>query len=386
MYLHGVPEAAYADPWEIPFPDRYAQLRRGGTRIAYYYHRPDNSTFRYRCYNMAQVVNAAMPGVSAAHFSMYDEPDLDRVVDAADILVVCRARYTDRLNRLVHRAKGLGRRVAFDVDDLVFDPDYAHLLLSTLGQDATDEAWEHWFAHQARLGASLKLCDRVVVTNDYLADRVRAYADRDTRVVPNFLNREQLELSDRIAGAKRERGYARTDRVHIGYFSGTPTHARDFELIAPALARLLDRFPEMALRLVGFLEPPPCLARHLARIERLPLMDFVNLQRAIGATEINLVPLQDNAFTNCKSELKYFEAGAVGTVTVASPTFTYRAAITDGQNGYLARAHEWEHKLAGLIEGIGDVAPIAGQAYADSVARYAWTAQPPAIAAALLEG
>jgi len=386
VFLHDVPAAEYSDPWALPFTDRFARLRQGSTRVAYYYHHLDNSTFRYRCYNMAQVLGALVPGVSAAWFSAADADGLDRVVDAADILVICRARYTDRLNRMVHRARGLGRRVVYDIDDLVFDTDYAHLVMNTLAQEPTEEAWEHWFAYFARLGATLKLCDRVIVTNDYLADRVRAFAAKDTRIVPNFLNREQLDLSRRIHDAKAASGYARDGHLHVGYFSGTPTHARDFEIIAPALARLLDAIPEMVLRLVGFLDPPPILDRHAARIERLPLLDFVNLQRAIGSTELNLVPLQDNAFTNCKSELKYFEAGIVGTVTIASPTFTYRAAIHDGQNGYLARAHEWEYKLACLTDRFGAYAGVAEQAFEDSVARYAWTAQPPAIAAALLAG
>ena len=64
-------------------------------------------------------------------------------------------------------------------------------------------------------------------------------------------------------------------------------------------------------------------ARVPERIEVCPLQDFVNLQRLIGEVEINIVPLQDNAFTNCKSELKYFEAAIVETVTVATPTYTF---------------------------------------------------------------
>jgi len=35
--------------------------------------------------------------------------------------------------------------------------------------------------------------------------------------------------------------------------------------------------------------------------------------------EIVIAPLQENVFTNCKSELKYFEAAIVGTIPSYSP-------------------------------------------------------------------
>ena len=57
------------------------------------------------------------------------------------------------------------------------------------------------------------------------------------------------------------------------------------------------------------------------------------------------MPLQYNAFTNCKSELKYFEAAVVGTQTIASPMFTYARAIRHGENGYLAQAHQWADRI-----------------------------------------
>ncbi len=384
MFPHEVAEARYRDPWDIPFEDRFAALRKSKTRIAYYYHQPDNSTFRYRCYNMAQAINALLPGVSASHFSLDDGPGLDRVIEAADILVVCRARYTDALNRMITRAKGLGRQVFYDIDDLVFDPRYVHLVINTLDQEITEEAWDHWFAYIGRLGATMRLCDRVIVTNETLAAGVLSFDGRPARVIPNFMNREQLDISRRIFDAKRGASFASAGPIELGYFSGTPTHNRDFQMIAPALAQLLDRDERLCLRLVGFLDLGDALRRHDKRITRYPLQDFVNLQRLIGETEINLVPLQDNAFTNCKSTLKYFEAGATGSVSVASPTVPYQNDIKDGCNAYLAQAHQWEGKLTAVLADLGAYASVAGRAYEDSITRYGWQAQAAALEAALL--
>ena len=103
--------------------------------------------------------------------------------------------------------------------------------------------------------------------------------------------------------------------------------------------------PRVVLRLVGFLRPSAALAAFAHRIERVPLHDFLNLQRLIGGVEFNIVPLRANDFTNCKSELKYFEAAIVGTATLAAPTHAFRAAIADGDNGWLVPSYGWEEAL-----------------------------------------
>jgi hypothetical protein len=54
------------------------------------------------------------------------------------------------------------------------------------------------------------------------------------------------------------------------------------------------------------------------RIEVVPLQDFINLQRSIVEVEIHIAPLQDNVFTNCKSDLKFFDAAICGILTLAS--------------------------------------------------------------------
>ena len=112
---------------------------------------------------------------------------------------------------------------------------------------------------------------------------------------------------------------------------------------------------------------------------RVPLQDHLNLQRVIAEVEINIAPLQDNTFTNCKSELKFFEAAAVGTRTVATPTFTFRRAIRDGETGRLARTHEWDEALAEGVILLRDperYAPIAEAAAVYDA--YGWDPNEPA--------
>ena len=119
------------------------------------------------------------------------------------------------------------------------------------------------------------------------------------------------------------------------------------------------------------------------RVRRLPFHDYVNLQRLLGSVEFNLMPLQSNAFTDCKSELKYFEAASVGTLSIASPGFTYRGAIQHGENGYLAKAHEWTEVIMRAIDQMDEYERMAMVARQDSLQKFSWKHQPGVILKAL---
>lgn len=376
MFIIDDREIPYCDPWTSSLSQRLARLRRSSPRVAYFYEQPDNSTFRYRVYNMIQALAAANSPISASYFSLEDLAHEDHIVESCDALVICRAKYSHAINRLVAKAKARGRKVFFDVDDFIFDTRYAHLIVNTLDQDlAHPHVWDFWYGYIGRIGGTLLLCDHAIVTNAFLADRVRAFNDMPVSVIPNFLNLEQVTRSDAIYEQKTAAGFARDGKIHLGYFSGTPTHNRDFGLICDALAQLMGDDPRLMLRVAGYLPVPEALRKLGDRVEVHAFRDYVNLQTLIGSTEINLIPLQDNVFTACKSELKYFEAAATGTVSIATPTGMLRESIRDGVNGYLAGTFDWADKIYRAVGAIGDYAGVA-QVSREHVRRvYHWSEQ-----------
>jgi glycosyltransferase involved in cell wall biosynthesis len=386
--LESVAAVPYRDPWQLPLSERLKALSRGRRRVAYFYELADNSTFRYRVYNMAQALNEAPDAephqLSAGYFFLDDLPLVPDLADRADLLVICRTRYDHRVAQLIASFRARGRRVLYDTDDLVFDPAYAHLLVTTLDLDPRDpRVWNDWFAYTARLGATLNACDGAITTTPALAERLRASADVPVAIVPNFLNREQLALSDRLYEAKAGARLGEDGLVHLGYFSGSPSHNRDFAMAVPALQTLLDEDPGLGIVVVGFIEPGPALERFGNRVRKVEFQDYVNLQRLIARVEYNLMPLQYNVFTHCKSELKYFDAAVVGTVSIASPTASYRAAIRHGDNGWLAQSHQWLAVLRQALAARDGYRAMAERARADARQRYAWTNQRATILAAL---
>lgn len=389
MYRDLVSPFSYVAPWTLePLSHRLDAVRRGRVRVAWLYEKPDTSTFRYRCFNPPTTLRTERPEVGCAWFELADEAILWEIIPTLDAFVIARVRYNRSLARLIMRARAAGVRILFDCDDLVFDTRYVHLLLDTLDQDTRPEAaWDTWFAMIGRIEATARLCDGGITTNAFLAERMAQVVPGKVSVIPNYFEPEQEAASRRLLDAKNMTGFSGDGRVTIGYFSGTPTHNRDLAVAAPAIARLLAADPMVDLRIVGFLDKSGPLAGFPGRVELVPLQDYLNLQRVIAEVDINIAPLQDNPFTNCKSELKFFEAAAVGVWTIATPTYTFRNAIKDGQTGRLARAHEWDASLAEAVELVRDpqrYRPIALAAAEETYLRYGWKNQAEAIVTAVL--
>jgi glycosyltransferase involved in cell wall biosynthesis len=300
------------------------------------------------------------------------------------MLVLCRTRYDNRVNHLLTAFRKRGKRVLFDIDDLVFNIDYAHLILTTLDQDLENpKVWDDWLAYSGRIAATLRLCDAAITTNAYLAQKISEFANIPTSVIPNFLNREQLDISDRIFTAKRSIKLGEDSSIRLGYFSGSPSHNKDFAIVTPALEALLEEDSRLGVVVVGYIELTPKLKRFGSRVKHVRFHDFVNLQRLIGSVEFNLMPLQFNVFTNCKSELKYFEAAIVGTQSIASPANTYAAAIRHGDNGYLSQAHQWEKTIRLAVSEISSYREMAERAYEEARTKYGWFNQRERILSAL---
>lgn len=372
--------APYADPWLQPLDERLRMLAKGRRRVAYYYESANNSTFRYRAYNMVQALTAdGGDEIGASYFFRSDLGHLDELVRLADVLVICRSGYDNTIAQLIARFRARGKPVKFDIDDFVFDGDYTHLIMNTLAVETNVvqewRHWPHWFQYIAGMGASLRACDAGITTNAVLAEQMMRYSGRPVAVVPNFMNREQIVMSQQVFAEKRNRRFVGDGTLCVGYFSGSPSHNLDFAIVEQALVDLLEARPQVRLMMVGYIEPGPALAAYSDRIIRQPFQDYVNLQRLMGTVEFNLMPLQSNLFTDCKSELKYFEAAAVGTLSIASPSRNYASAISDGRTGYISRAHEWVCRLEHAVDRMADYESMAVLAHADALERYSWITQ-----------
>lgn len=300
----------------------------------------EGDTVRYRCYHPQEQL--AGRGVRAATRS-WNDPHLFGDALDYDLFILHRVMYTGFISDLIDLLHQLGKVAIFDTDDLVFELTTANYdnLLATMDDDHAKR-----YRQSIRLRAkTLSYCDYALTTTQFLADRLRRHG-KQTFITRNSLNDELVQISE---DAYRRRA-PQENRVVIGYFSGSPSHNQDFAVAAPAVLRLMERYPQVHLHVWGYLSLDDRFARFGERVQQTPYVPWQKLPYEIGQVDVNIAPLElDNPFCQSKSELKYFEAGIVGVPTIASPTDAFKFAITHGENGLLASTtKEWLSNLEQL--------------------------------------
>lgn len=374
MYKISAPSKGNTTPWEVPFSSRCRTLRqclKDGVHVALLlYERADTSTFRYRGYNMAQITKESNRWRSVYFFTN----EIDKIFPylcQLSLAVVIRVRWTHSLEKFIYAVKSNHIPLLFDVDDLVFDTKHLPMVTNTLNVSFKEEMdYEFWFAYIGRIEYTAAKADGFITTNSFLGDKLQGKFNKPYGIIPNFLNEEQLHISERCLEQKKTRVSRKP--FTIGYFSGTPSHINDFKTIYKELILLLEEFEDIQLKVVGFMEFPPEMQPLILtnRVTFTSLVDFLELQHLTAEVDVNIVPLVNNIFTNCKSELKFFEAAVVNTPTFAQPTYTYRNCITDGVNGFLCRQGEWYEKIKAFYLGQTDAESIIKNAHDFAMEHY----------------
>ena len=348
MYSLKPVEDVCGAPWGFSCSQRTQEVynnKECGYSIAIYiYEYPDTCTFRYRVYNVYQALQLSTQWKMSYFY--YDEwKYIKEVLEHAEILVLARTRWTLELKEIIALARKKGIRVVFDVDDLVYDNKYAPLIMDTLMVEGHENNYNHWFAYTARFNEVAKRCDAIITTNDYLGHMATNDLGIPSYTIQNFMNYAQLKVSDIYFEQKRK--MISEDEFVIGYFSGSPTHVKDFEVASSEIAQFLKEHQDAKLQIVGYMELPRYIEKTELKKQVIytPFMNFLELQQSIAEVDVNVAPLVNNEFSNCKSELKFYEAAIVGTVSCATPTYTFARAIVNGETGYLCDEGEWYRTL-----------------------------------------
>ncbi len=300
----------------------------------------DGAPLRYRAWLPAE----ALAGLGVASTVLhYRHPALLATALEADVVVLYRVPATPSVLELIEACHGAGQAVAFDVDDLIFDPSIAEEI-PALRLLPPDEG-ALWLQGVERYRTTLEACDAFIGSTDLLVERATALTGLPAHRFDNGVGFELARAADAALRRPRRPGPPR-----LGYLSGTTTHDDDWRFVAPAVVEVLDRHPEAELWLGGHLPDDPTLARFGARVVRTEFRPWLELPDTLRDLDVNLAPLEPAAFNQAKSAIKWLEAALCATPTVASPTGPFAQAIGDGVDGRLADTPEaWVEALDDLL-------------------------------------
>ena len=299
---------------------------------------------RYRTAHIAEALR--IQGFKTS-VTVQDNPLLATYANKFSIFVFHRVLYTRSVAKLIARIKAQNKEIIFETDDLVYDPQFLKYMDYYLKMNALErKLYENGVGGEILTDPYVRVC---TTSTSFLAGKLREKGKR-VFVVPNRVSQEDVKLAEEILAAAKNIK-KNINIVRVAYFSGTPSHNKDFATITSALLALLETYPQMRLVLVGPLDTDQRLQKFRARIKRVPFLTRAKYFAAVANMDINLAPLEiGNPFCEAKSELKWIEAGLVGVPTVASATGTFKEAIVDGVDGYVAETQEeWREKIGKLI-------------------------------------
>ncbi len=330
------------------------------------------SSAEYRCYNMCEELKSYGLTVRVV---FQGTPFLSLLTRRFSFFIFQRVRYDDHIAAVIDSIKSQHKSIIFETDDLVYNAKYLHHL-DYYGH-MTDQEKRYYENGIGREIVEDPYVESCVVSTQFLASSILSdHPDKSVFVLRNRLSSDQLQRAERTL--KRSDAIKPNDgKVRIGYFSGSKSHDKDFDLISELLLEFLKSNKDLKLLIVGHLTLDEQFMEVKGQIERFPMVSMQKLMELIIRADINIAPLEvDNPFCNAKSELKYFEAGILNVPTIASATDAFRHAITDGQNGFLAdTVLDWKRSLERLIESKELRESVGALARADVIERYTTTSR-----------
>jgi glycosyltransferase involved in cell wall biosynthesis len=280
--------------------------------------------------------------------TVQDNPFLPRYASRFNVFIFQNTVYTGSIKKFLQNIKDQNKTFLFETDDLLFDEKYFSQI-DYLNQITPVEKLRYGRGVGREILEDAAIAGATTST-PFLAKKLRE------KVEPVFLVRNKLSKED-IAWTKEI--YAKRDMLRekrklvIGYFSGTVSHNKDFATVVPALQTLLLRYPNLYLKIAGYLDVHDEFVNKCGhKILRAPFVDRKKHFENIASVDINLAPLEyGKSFCEAKSELKFVEAGAVGVPTVAVATHVYTEVIHNGTDGFTAGStQEWEQHIRTLVE------------------------------------
>ena len=258
-----------------------------------------------------------------------------------DVVIIQRDAVPPRqVDALLNSLRQAGVPWVFEIDDKLWD----------LPNDHTDHRIDEVTLDSMRRIAAGAVC--VTTSTHSLTAQARIAFGASVETIPNALDEGiwctplAPEWIDRIC---REQGLNPGKKYLL--YMGARSHAKDLELVAPAMERILRRFPDLCLLQIGggFSLPGACM---IEAPKQYSYPEFVAWFRAVCSPCIlAIAPLRDNDFNRCKSDIKFLDYALAGVPAVFSRVGPYSEVIEDGVTGLLCdnTISDWEFAIERLL-------------------------------------
>ena len=242
-------------------------------------------------------------------------PDLDMLSEdqLKDYHAVVYQREIDTSGKSLEKIKkyhSLGIKVIFDIDDIWLLPQTHNLYKIYRQYNIPDQTIE-----------ILKNVDLVITTTKHLATKIKKYTNK-VEVIPNCLD----PMDEQWKSNKVKSPYTR-----FGYIAGI-FHKVDISILQMPILKAYRSDLKAQFVLGGYNDNEDykyyesVLSANNFNKEKYLRLNSLHVHeygKAYNHTDVSLIPLQHNLFSECKSEIKLLEAAMHGNAAIVSDVLPY---------------------------------------------------------------
>jgi glycosyltransferase involved in cell wall biosynthesis len=246
----------------------------------------------------------------------------------------------------VDEAKRLGLKIGYDIDDPIYD---RSIYSNNVNLDYLSKAERaELLAGTSHYAAAMSAADFLVTSTTFMQEHMaHRFRGKTVHRLQNFLDAESLACEKNIR--RSTPSIEDQGRVVVTYASGSRAHEADFRVVEHALHEVMKAHDSVVLHVLGHLNLPACFDELSDRVHVFPLTSHCGYLELLYVTDVVIVPLVANRFNECKSAIRYLEAGLLGKAAVLSRVGEFREAVTPHVNGVLCDAGEWRKELDRVI-------------------------------------
>ncbi len=301
--------------------------------------------FRYRVQQKIEQFN--LVNFSVKLFSMRELQQAKNELFFCDAVIFYRVPAYPDIIEIIQYAKAINKITFYDIDDLIFDRQKYPEAIESYGGQVAEKEYLGLVKGTILFQEAMALCDYAIASTPTLAEEMKKIVGRKTC----FVHRNGLDsLNSRFLDSSPQK--LPRDYISIFYGSGTKAHDADFHrLAAPAIARLMQKYPQVRLTVIGYKTFPKILTPYLDRIDFIEAIHDVEVYwEFLAQADINIAMLSSKQVNDCKSEIKWLEAASLGVPSVVSITKTYQEILTHGKDVLFAKTVEdWFQNLEKLV-------------------------------------
>ncbi len=302
-------------------------------------------------------------GIKSAFSHWLDVPRSLNLLQVASLVIFYRIPYTKLVSSYIDECTRLGIRFGYDIDDPVFDLRIysANVNLNFI----TAKEKQSILSGVDSYAAIIRQMQFIITSTPAMRTHLRDLTSHDIYVWRNIIDSETLNAKYIYDQSNQDDSTKDPSRFIITYASGSRAHEADFSMAINALHKILDEHSHVHLNVIGYCAMSAKLKmRFPNQVDHTEFKDYVSYIGEMAKADLNIIPLVQDDFNDCKSAIRYLEASMVKVPTMVTAIGDFVNLIDNKINGILIDSPEdWYKNLSDGVTGKINLKEISERAH-----------------------